>query len=192
MSVGEQRQTDTAAIERREVIAGEVEPVRVPPPTDPDVLRREIRETRDDLADALSSLAEKTKLKARVSGQFADTRAKVTEEVKARKTTIGASAAGLAALVAAGVVTVVAVRRRRAQARAVPQLQAKAQDATSKAYEAQARLRAAQSKALKRAKDTARNKAKEAQEKARKSRAKATKITKSRRDDLRYWVDSRR
>jgi Protein of unknown function (DUF3618) len=181
MSVDEKREAGSTAIERREVLAGEVEPVRVPPPTDPDVLRREIRETRDDLADALSSLAEKTKLKSRVSSS----KARVAEGVKARKTTIGVSAAGLAALVAAGVVAVVAVKRQGVQPTPLRQLQARAQDATAKAYEAQARLRDAESKALKKARD----KAKAAQEKARKSRVKATKITTSRRGDLRLWVD---
>lgn len=191
MSVDEKREAGSTAVERREVLAGQVEPVRVPPPTDPNVLRREIRETRDDLADALSSLAEKTKLKSRVSSS----KARVAEEVKARKTTIGVSAAGLTALVAAGVVAVVAVKRQGVQRQSVQrqsvqltplrQLQARAQDATAKAYEAQARLRDAEAKALKKARD----KAKAAQEKARKSRVKTTKITTSRRGDLRLWVD---
>lgn len=184
MSVDEKRETGNTAIERREVLAGDVEPVRVPPPTDPDVLRREIRETRDDLADALSSLAEKTKVKARVSSQLAGSKARVAEEVKARKTTIGASAVGLAALVVAGVVAVAAIKRQRAQTKPLQQLNAKAQDATAKAYEAQARLRDAESQVLKKARD----KAKAAQEKARKSRVTATKITTSRAGDLRLWV----
>jgi hypothetical protein len=161
------------AIERREVLSGEVQPAKVAPPTDPEVLRREIRETRDDLAAALSSLARKTDVKTQVGQQLsvakarlAETRARATEEVKARKTAVGASAAGLAALIAAGVVAMVAIRRKRAAEEApVGRLRVRAQEAASRAYEAQARLRDAETRASK----ASRDKARKAQAKARKS-----------------------
>lgn len=211
-ATADRRPPSETAVERREVVTGEVAEQPVQTPADPELLRREIALTRDDLAHALTSLLEKTHVRARVGSQVTDTRARVAAEVRSRKTTVIASGAGLGVMLAAGVVTLLTVRRKRtATIRAETETRqpvakrrgasvrstenAKRIDASAKAREAQARFWKAESKALKAAADKtkkAQANAKKAQARAQESGSKAAETTGSSRDDVRRWMESRR
>src|SRR5215475_4302627 len=130
MSV-ERQDASATAVERPEVLSGDVEGAKPPKPPQipPEVLRREIAETRDDLADALSSLIEKTDVRARAGQQLTDAKNRAMAQIQQRKAAISSAAAGITALAVASAVAVMMLRRRRAQEPSTPRLKKQAYEA---------------------------------------------------------------